>query len=156
MKILKTIPLLCLLSIPLHGQNTSVSISSIDKQVTELKSKLENCAFKNNTDQDSINVSACFVSGKLYYIEVREKAEPHKRILFFYDNYYLIHTETVWMHPSNGKILNAEKTYHDKGSLIAWLKNEIDFVNSSSEEFIQHEKKLRDKAQEFLEQFLPE
>lgn len=103
---------------------------------------------KAKNDSSLTNFSHSNQGLKLFVVKETGKILKMVEWYFFEDN--LIYTETNWWDPIQNKLLFSEKTYHQKGKLIAWLKSESTFADSNSEEFRKFDRELQKYAAKLL------
>lgn len=140
--------LFCLGTLRLFPQ--SKSIGEIDERISLLRERdgLEDQIEKARNDSSLSNLSHSSKDLRLFLIKEGGKIVKLVEWYFFED--YLIYTETNWWDPIQNKLLFSEKTYHEKGRLIAWIKSESSFADSNSEEFRRLDKELQKYAAKLL------
>lgn len=150
--LLKIIPhialFLCLGSGSLFSQ--SKSLGEIDQRVSFLKTRdgLDDQIEKARNDSSLSNFS--HANEGLKFFMVKESGKTVKLVEWYFLEDYLIYTETNWWDPIRNKLLFTEKTYHQKGKMIAWIKSETTFADSNSEEFKKLDRDLQKYAAKLL------
>lgn len=139
---------ICLGSATLFSQTKS--LGEIDQQILYLKTRdgLENRIEKVKDDSSMTSFSHSNEGLKLFI--VKESGKTVKMVEWYFFEEQLIYTETNWWDPVRNKLLFNEKTYHQKGKLIAWINSENTFADSNSEEFRKLDRELQKYATKLL------
>ena len=146
MKLKTLLLIVCFVTLKTSLFSQKISLGDIDQQVAVLKEGKE--SFEKIEKMNS-NIGARFVYIKdedVQIITVTAKGKIEKQVEWFYKKGILLYTETNWSDSASLKPLFKEKTYHNNGTMIAWLDNENSFVDSSSPKFKKLEKELNTYA----------
>lgn len=129
---------ICFLQV-MQSQGTS-TVKEIDELVSTIKT--QTYSSKKEKKSDKAYKFLFFNDTTLLAQEVTDSGSIIKKVGWYFHENELIYTETTWYKPESEQILFQEKSYHHKGSLIAWLKSENTFVDSRSPEFSKFEKEI--------------
>lgn len=132
----------------------SISITEIDAQIAKMRVELASYQKIEKIKTDSASVDIYLQDGEVQMITVLEKGLIEKHVEWYYTNGILCYSETNWTVTSSNEPMYKDKTYHNKGVMIAWIDGENSFVDASSSKFKEVEKAVNEYSAKIRTQAL--